>query len=649
MLIARGGQVSLIRRMAAGVWGPYKIESGPDLSTMFFGRNFDTGFIAMPDSARNGSGGLFARRFVRENLDIPQFVSAGTRDAYIADTITSMLSTTGGDVSLDRAIDRSGLGRLVPYEDFTVGSVLPVQIWDLKVNLPVAKIETKTAAGAVVDWAVHVGGVSIRDRAGLAAKNQKVLDDVAREREQARDALSTAQGASATASRAAANASAARKAANDTKTALSSALKALESERERAADSAAAAEAAAQQIDNLNRTIESNLDTVTGKLELANKLADGVTATKQEVDRLVSAAGSSISEINRLMEQARALNSTMTSTIDAARSATGDAHSELDKLATQLAGNQDMLARAEQLGAAAKADYRRVLAIHGIVLKRHDIALNILGRVQRITLTAVSANTSAIATLNRARLQQLQINDELAKAQKAQQKATDTLGVTTLELSLAVKTLGAVATVLANNQKMQAKINRQTSLMGKYLAAGVAANARAVGLLQQAVELNAQAISRLELADQKLLQASADDRAAREYAKIIATRVGWWSESTDKHTIGNYQIGLPGETARYVKITGSGFNFTATAIGRWVGTLIVEYFTSREKSIPMVLPVDFRKGGNQSVRVAQPSREGNQSFVSHGIQVTVVPTVWSEKTRVVDGVRETVLNEGNGM
>ena len=193
-LVADGGELSILRTVASHAWGRWEVEwpdSVPEDSQNLPPEGKELGFIHALPAAPSGR---LARRFVRADVSITaaEYTLEGeiiplSGFSDVEQVLDAAASRTEGGAFVERDINRSGLGALVPRVDFDVGDVVPVMVWGKILRLPVTLIEAVTSEGAVIDWNVHVGSQVVDS----AAREQSLLalkrDIAVERRERLRD------------------------------------------------------------------------------------------------------------------------------------------------------------------------------------------------------------------------------------------------------------------------------------------------------------------------------------------------------------------------------------------------------------------------------------------------------------------------------
>ena len=216
VVTASGGDVTVMRTLAAGTWGTYTVElpdgleppAGPE------GARQDGYVSALPVAHRRRIGG-FGRRFIRADLNVS--AKHGTSD--VEQNLDLAAERTEADVFVEFDLTKANLGHLIPEVHFTVGDYLNVLVWGRIITLPVTKIDPIITEGEITDWLVHVGGQIVSDddqrRADNDASEAKIRQERLERAGATARAQATANEAKADASDAQADAGEALRAATD--------------------------------------------------------------------------------------------------------------------------------------------------------------------------------------------------------------------------------------------------------------------------------------------------------------------------------------------------------------------------------------------------------------------------------------------------
>lgn len=130
-LLADGGSMRIVSRMAAYTWGTYgnTWPEGFDAPEPP-GDDRELGFVS---KLPGRTPGKFGRMFVRADAS----VDAVQKRSDVEDILDAAAKRTSGEVYFEREIGPEGHGRMVPYVDFDVNDFVPVRVWGrvLKDNL----------------------------------------------------------------------------------------------------------------------------------------------------------------------------------------------------------------------------------------------------------------------------------------------------------------------------------------------------------------------------------------------------------------------------------------------------------------------------------------------------------------------------------
>lgn len=189
-LIADGGSLTVLRRLASFAWGEWRVdwpESVPDEQRPQIEEGREFGYVYdMPRQV-----GRMGRRFVRSDVSITgaDYGPDGVVLPYsgfsdVEQALDEAAGRTDGDAFFEREIGRGGLNGLVPFEDFDVGDAVDVGVWS--VVLPsqiVAEVQEVTEPGVgVVDWRVRVSGDLVPDDVQRKRQNLELERQVWQER-----------------------------------------------------------------------------------------------------------------------------------------------------------------------------------------------------------------------------------------------------------------------------------------------------------------------------------------------------------------------------------------------------------------------------------------------------------------------------------
>lgn len=190
-LIADGGDLTVLRSLAAFAYGSYQVEwpeSVPDDVRPEIDEDREFGYVhKMPRPV-----GRMGRRFVRNDASVvaADYTPEGKLIQYsgfsdVEQVLDEAVEKTGDDAFFESQIDRAGLGPLVPFVDFNVGDVWPVLIWSKLMDpQAIAEIEEVTEAGEAIGWRLHVGNTLLRDDPAVKRATDKAKRDIALERRQ---------------------------------------------------------------------------------------------------------------------------------------------------------------------------------------------------------------------------------------------------------------------------------------------------------------------------------------------------------------------------------------------------------------------------------------------------------------------------------
>ena len=189
-MIVDSGELTMLRELASDMYGRERVdypEQMPDEVKPKIAEDHEFGYMY----ALNKDVGRMGRRWLRSDVSILAADFEDGKRTPIPDSGFSDFEAVldegthrvSGDALFQKEITREGLGPLVPFRDFNVGDIWPVQ-WCglLELNVPISRIEAISELGAAVDWRVLAGQELIADQAAQLRAN----DNAARAVELAR-------------------------------------------------------------------------------------------------------------------------------------------------------------------------------------------------------------------------------------------------------------------------------------------------------------------------------------------------------------------------------------------------------------------------------------------------------------------------------
>ena len=497
-LIAPGGSLTIASRMAAFTWGSWAVTwpEGYDAPPAP-ADDRELGFIAkLGDGHRPVE--RFGRAFVRADaqIDAVQHVSNVEK---ILDTAEKRVS---GDVGFSRDIETAGLAGQVPGEDFTVGDLVPVRVWNRVLH---GQLVTKvTHVGSVsepVGWRVHVGDQLIYDADALRTASSEVERTIAQERRETSGRLDevrqTASEAKSAASAADSKADAALSEVRDKAGELGKLLDRAEA----AVADGRVADEAAQKLLVESRT---KLDSAVAKLAEVERLlaqSDAKLAENKALAEIVKGIRAGVEktgkEIDAQLVQARRLN-------DEAKTASAEAASHGAAAKEALAGTRELH---DQVAVLLEDTARYVKESRESLAESRRLSeaaerskIDAANGAEKARVMAEQAE----ATLQKAAGKSAEVDKALVEVRelkaKAGQAVTDAGGVLE-QAKAAARATGADKDAVAElYRQVVDKHQRVLTLHGEMLAVQADINAKQQDILEaheQAIKVTARAVKAL--------------------------------------------------------------------------------------------------------------------------------------------------------
>lgn len=175
-LVADGGQIRLVRRVAAYVYGSRDVIWPEDVddpkSSLPDSREF--GWVAQLDGPRPGLSG---RRFVRADASIDAVEGVSNTEQLLDDAA----ERAGGDVHFETVIRGRGLAGQEPGVDFRLGDRVPARFWQ---RLLPGQLVTEVGWDDQGAYA-KLGGQMLRDLDALSRTRSELVRTIKKEREEA--------------------------------------------------------------------------------------------------------------------------------------------------------------------------------------------------------------------------------------------------------------------------------------------------------------------------------------------------------------------------------------------------------------------------------------------------------------------------------
>lgn len=199
-LVADGGEITVGARVAVYTYGAFNVvlPEGRELAQDdYTDDKYTNGYAYRPQGT--DKLGRFDIAFARADVTVE--TNAGYSDfEAVVDASQRKVSE---DVYFERDITGAGLGPWTPGEDYEVGDIVDVLVFNRVIPQPVTAITYTSASDDPLGVRVHVGGQTIRDAELVEEQNRSVREAIAQESAQRRKQVgavqSTATAAKATA------------------------------------------------------------------------------------------------------------------------------------------------------------------------------------------------------------------------------------------------------------------------------------------------------------------------------------------------------------------------------------------------------------------------------------------------------------------
>lgn len=183
-LIADGGELTVVRRLAFFVYGYWDVDWPDDFEPPKLEEGLRLGYVGRLNES---DPGLSARRFIREDVSITatndQTEPPELGTSNVEEIFDTAVSKASGEVFFEKDITNAGLGRLRPLTDFFVGDRVPVFLWGrILAGQLITAIDCIGTATEPVGYRVHVGGQVLGDAVARARQKKDMQRDIAAER-----------------------------------------------------------------------------------------------------------------------------------------------------------------------------------------------------------------------------------------------------------------------------------------------------------------------------------------------------------------------------------------------------------------------------------------------------------------------------------
>lgn len=509
-LIADGGELTLVKPLAALVWGKRTLTRPEGAAELELDDDRELGFVGVLNELPRGR---FGRRFVREDVE----VNAVERWSTVEDVLDRAASRTSGQVFFERDFSGPALGRLIPGKHFRVGQRVPVWLWG---KILPGQLVTEVDADRV-----HVGGQVLRDDLAREKTTREIERRIASENADTKRAVSNARR----------DASAAKRAVEDAEGSIRRGVKSVE---EMIAAGRESWGKAAEDYAKASAEVEASLSKLAQAEELLEK-SDSTLEKNRDLARQVKQAHSQIDE---LQAQMRAENALVRQLANAAGAAAGQAvsHSaqavvyveQAEDLRKQIAGlveeARSHISAGESAVSSAKSELKKAQELVKEAKQYAEDVDRVLEEIRPLEQSAKAALGEAGTTLSALQGEVEKAGEAVSKIDKMQtdilEKHTEIMGehqtwLTRHDealdlLNKAVEAAAAGAGYAASGAMWAAQAAQEA-------LNAAAANAKSIELLDEITELHGKAIIELKEADKKF-QESID---LLKEAKIEQTKI----------------------------------------------------------------------------------------------------------------------------
>lgn len=177
-LVADGGEITVGARVAVYTYGAFNVvlPEGKQLDTdEYTDDGYKDGYVFRPKGA--DKLGRFDIAFARADVTVDTNAGYSNLEA----TVDTVQRKVAEDVYFERDITGAGLGGWTPGEDYKVGDVVDVRVFNRVIAQPVTAITYTSTAEDPLGVRVHVGGQTIRDGELVEEQNRAVREAIAKE------------------------------------------------------------------------------------------------------------------------------------------------------------------------------------------------------------------------------------------------------------------------------------------------------------------------------------------------------------------------------------------------------------------------------------------------------------------------------------
>lgn len=531
-LVADGGEITVGARVAVYTYGAFNVvlPEGRELAQDdYTDDGYTNGYVYRPPGTEKL--GRFDIAFARADVTVETNAGYSNFEAVV----DASQRKVAEDVYFERDITGAGLGAWIPGEDYEVGDIVDVLVFNRVISQPVTAITYTSASEDPLGVRVHVGGQTIRDAELVEEQNRSVREAIAQESAQRRKQVGAVQ-STATAAKNAADS--AKQAVEDAEGQVS---RGVETISEMVASGRESWGKAAQAYETAVAEVSAGLV----KLEQAERLLEKSDATLAENETLSRQVKQAREQVAVLVEQIRAENTLVRQIAQAVGASvnlavghsaqaavyvgqTEDLHDQVVGLVEQARGH---FVTGETAVSSAKSEVAKAQVLVEEAKKQAE-------KVDRVLEELKPLERSARASLGDAATTLTALKSEVAKAGEAV-SAIDVMQTNILAkhqeimdahqvwlvrhdealdlLSRAVKAAAAGAGYAASGAMWAAQAAQEA-------LNAAATNAKSIELLEEITRLHGQAIKELSAANAKFAEAIEMLKAAKLQQTEINTR-----------------------------------------------------------------------------------------------------------------------------
>lgn len=189
-LVADGGEITVGARVAVYTYGAFNVvlPEGRELAQDDYADDkYTNGYVYRPPGI--DKLGRFDIAFARADVTVETNAGYSNFEAVVDATQRKVSE----DVYFERDITGAGLGPWTPGEDYQVGDIVDVLVFNRVIPQPVTAITYTSASDDPLGVRVHVGGQTIRDAELVEEQNRSVREAIAQESAQRRKQVGAVQ------------------------------------------------------------------------------------------------------------------------------------------------------------------------------------------------------------------------------------------------------------------------------------------------------------------------------------------------------------------------------------------------------------------------------------------------------------------------